>query len=91
MMICNLRRNHPGFRKQRSQILSVTEREWRPQRICRRGRDVEVLVSGADYDRLTRPRDSLVEFLRNSPLAEAMADGKLDLERAQDPIRDLPW
>jgi prevent-host-death family protein len=63
----------------------------RPQRISRRGRDVAVVVSAADYDRLTKPRDSLVEFFRNSPLAEAMADGKLDLERAQDPIRDLPW
>ena len=63
----------------------------RPQRISRRGKDVAVVVAAADYDRLTRPRESLVDFFRNSPLAEAMAGGKLDLERAHDPIRDLRW
>jgi antitoxin Phd len=63
----------------------------RPQRISRRGRDVAVVVAAADYDRLTKPRDSLVEFFRNSPLVEAMGEGRLDLERDQDPIRDLEW
>lgn len=63
----------------------------RPQRITRRGKDVAVVVAAADYDRLTRPRESLVDFFRNSPLAEAMAAGELDLERERDPIRDLPW
>lgn len=63
----------------------------RPQRISRRGKDVAVVVAAAAFDRLTQPRESLVDFFRNSPLAEAMADGKLDLEREQDPIRDLPW
>jgi prevent-host-death family protein len=63
----------------------------RPQRISRRGKDVAVVMAAADYDRLTRPGESLLDFLRNSPLTEAMAAGKLDLERAQDPIRDLCW
>ena len=60
----------------------------RPQRISRRGKDVAVLVAAADYDRLTKPRESIVDFFRNSPLAEAMAEGELDLERERDPIRD---
>jgi prevent-host-death family protein len=63
----------------------------RPQRISRRGKDVAVVVAAADYDRLTRPPESLVDFLRNSPLAEAMAADKLELERARDPIRDMDW
>ena len=63
----------------------------RPQRISRRGKDVAVVVAAADYDRLTKPRESLVDFFRNSPLAEAMADGRLDLAREKDPIRDLQW
>lgn len=61
----------------------------RPQRITRRGRDVAVVVSAADYDQLTARRESLLDFLRNSPLAEAMAAGDLDLERDQDSVRDL--
>jgi prevent-host-death family protein len=63
----------------------------RPQRISRRGQDVAVVMAAADYDRLTKPRESIVDFFRNSPLAEAMAEGELDLERERDPIRDLPW
>jgi prevent-host-death family protein len=62
----------------------------RPQRISRRGVEVAVLLSAADYDRLMAPRQSLVQFFRSSPLAEAMAAGELDLERGRDAIRDLP-
>jgi prevent-host-death family protein len=63
----------------------------RPQRISRRGAEVVVLVSAADYDRLMTPREDLVEFFRRSPLAEAMAKGQLDLDRDPDAIRDLAW
>jgi prevent-host-death family protein len=63
----------------------------RPQRISRRGMEVAVLVSAADYDRLIAPPEDLVEFFRRSPLAEAMAEGELDLERDPDAIRDLAW
>jgi prevent-host-death family protein len=62
----------------------------RPQHISRRGKDVAVVLGAADYERLMKPRESIVDFFRNSPLAEAMAGGELDLERARDPIRDLP-
>jgi prevent-host-death family protein len=62
----------------------------RPQRISRHGKEVAVIISAADYDRLTAPRESLVEFFRNSPLAEAMVEGELDLERDRDAIRGLP-
>jgi hypothetical protein len=48
-------------------------------------------MAAADYDRLTKPRESIVDFFRNSPLAEAMAEGELDLERERDTIRNLPW
>jgi prevent-host-death family protein len=61
----------------------------RPQRITRRGKDVAVLISAAEYERLTTPADGLVEFFRKSPLAEAMAEGEVDLERERDPLREL--
>ncbi len=61
----------------------------RPQRISRRGQDVAVLISAAEYERLARPRETLLEFFQRSPLAEAMAEGEPDLERDRSPLRDL--
>ena len=61
-----------------------------PQRIAQRQKDAMGIATAADDDRLTAPRESLLDFLRHSPLAEAMAEGKLDLARERDWIRDLP-
>jgi antitoxin Phd len=61
----------------------------RPQRIRRRGKDVAVLLAAEEYERLVAPPESLVAFFRNSPLAEAIAAGEIDLERDRDGIRDL--
>lgn len=58
-----------------------------PQVITSRGKDKAVLLSVEDYRRLTRPRGSLVEFFRNSPLVGE----DLDLERSQDTGRDFEW
>lgn len=62
----------------------------RPQRISRRDKQVAVIISAEDYDRLMAPGENLVAFFRTSPLAEAVAEGKIDLERDHDAIRDLP-
>jgi prevent-host-death family protein len=40
-----------------------------PQDITLHGRRVAVLVSGDEFDRLTRPRESFVDFMLRSPLA----------------------
>ena len=56
-----------------------------PQRVTRRGRDAVVVISAAEYDRLTRPTVGIVEFLAGSPLA----DVGLDLSRASDTGRDI--
>ncbi|HEX7050413.1 MAG TPA: type II toxin-antitoxin system Phd/YefM family antitoxin [Longimicrobiales bacterium] len=58
-----------------------------PQLMTRNGYDV-VAPSVEDYARLAGP-ESLVDFLRNSPLAEALKEGDLDLERRRDFGRDL--
>jgi antitoxin Phd len=55
-----------------------------PQLVTRNGRDVVVVLSVEDYARLAGP-ESLVDFIRNSPLAEA----ELDLQRRRDLGRDL--
>ncbi|MBI4513507.1 MAG: type II toxin-antitoxin system Phd/YefM family antitoxin [Gemmatimonadetes bacterium] len=59
-----------------------------PQLVTRNGRDAVVVLSVQDYERLAVPRD-LVDFLRQSPFADALAAGELDLERPRDLGRDL--
>lgn len=52
-----------------------------PQVITLRGDDAVVVIAAGDYDRLTRkPKGSLVEFFRKSPLGAVT----LDLIRGRD-------
>lgn len=54
-----------------------------PQVITKHGQDAVVVVSRAEYDRLTRPQKRLSAFLANSPLAGS----GLAIERDADPGR----
>jgi prevent-host-death family protein len=54
-----------------------------PQRIKRRG-DHVVVISEAEYDRLTGNQQSLVEFLLDGP---DLSD--LDITRDESPMRDF--
>ena len=56
-----------------------------PQVITRRGEETAVVLSIKDYQKLVKPKDSLVEFFRKSPLHGV----KLDLERNKEPARDV--
>ena len=56
-----------------------------PQTITVRGQRAAVVLSADDYDRLERPKPSLVEFLRASPLAGV----ELDIERDRSPPSDV--
>lgn len=42
--------------------------EHEPQEITLRGEPAVVVLSRADYDQLTQPQESFVEFMRRSPL-----------------------
>ncbi len=59
-----------------------------PQRVTRNGRDAVVVVSAEDYERLAAPRD-LVDFLRDSPLAEVLAESVFALDRPRDVGRNI--
>lgn len=59
-----------------------------PQIVTKHGREAVVLLSVEDYRGLTTPQD-LVGFLRNSPLAEVLADEDLDLTRTADTGREI--
>ena len=57
-----------------------------PQTITLRGEDAVVVVDAKEYARLTRkPKKTLVEFLRSSPLAAV----SLDLTRSPDTGRPV--
>lgn len=60
-------------------------RRGTPQTITLRGTPTAVVVSFETYQELTRPRSSLSEFFRTSPLH----DIELDLERSRDTGREI--
>ena len=65
-----------------SEVVKAAQQEG-PQEISLRGEPTAVLMSRAEFDRLRRPRPSLVDFLRASPLAGV----ELDLARDRTPTR----
>ena len=71
--------------KNRFSELVRKAREEGPQVITLHGRDAVVVVSANEYGKLSRPRGSLVDFLRKSPLVGA----ELDLSRSRDTGRQI--
>jgi prevent-host-death family protein len=71
--------------KNRLSELVRKAREEGPQVITLRGRDAVVVVSAREFGKLSRPRGSLVDFFRKSPLAGV----KLDLDRSRDTGRPI--
>lgn len=59
-----------------------------PQVVTRHGQEQVVVMAVAEYRRLTR-RENLLEFMRGSPLAKALAAGELELKRSRDLPRDV--
>ena len=55
-----------------------------PQGITVRGEPVAVVISRAEYARLTKPKPGFVEFMRGSP----MTGLELDIERPQGLTRE---
>lgn len=63
----------------------ILEAKDAAQIITVRGREAAVILSVDEYRRLTKPRTSLVAFLRESPLAGV----ELDLERTDELGREV--
>jgi prevent-host-death family protein len=51
-----------------------------PQHVTRRGRPAVVVVAEADYSQLVAGSGSLVDFFRQSPLAEVELEVQRDLD-----------
>jgi prevent-host-death family protein len=76
--------------KAKNQLSEVVRRALahEPQLVTRGRHDAVIVVAKEDYERLIAP-ESMVDFLRNSPAAEAVAAGDLP-ENAFERRRDLP-
>jgi prevent-host-death family protein len=70
---------------QLSELLRETEQAG-PQLITWHGREVAVVMSRSEYDRLTGTGQSLVEFIRNSPLS---GTDDIDFTRDLSVTRDV--
>jgi prevent-host-death family protein len=71
--------------KNRLSEVVVAAQAGEPQVITRRGQEAAVVLSVEAWRALTRRKGGLVAFLRRSPLAGV----ELDLERSQDPGREV--
>ena len=58
-----------------------------PQEITVHGRPVAVVLSRTDYDRLVETGESLPDFMRRSPFAEAE---DIEFPRDRSPGREVP-
>ncbi len=56
-----------------------------PQEITLRGKPAVVVLSTQQYEKLKHPKQKLVNFLRQSPLADA----NINLDRDKSPMRDI--
>ncbi|MEX1011828.1 MAG: type II toxin-antitoxin system Phd/YefM family antitoxin [Balneolaceae bacterium] len=56
-----------------------------PQTVTKHGKDSVVVLSAEDYRKLEKPKTSLVEFFRTSPLSGM----NLDTKRDRSPARDV--
>ncbi len=68
-----------------SELVRATENAG-PQAITWHGREIAVVLSKTDYDRLSGSGQSLVEFMRRSPLFDA---DDIDLSRDTSATRDV--
>lgn len=64
----------------------IRQAQERPQDITSHGKSVAVVVSRAEFDRLSQAEDSLVDFMRRSPLHGL---DELDLERDKSLTRSV--
>lgn len=59
-----------------------------PQEVTRGSHDAVVVISKMDYEKLVSP-GSLVDFFLKSPLARAVAEGSVKIERSPDMGRSI--
>ena len=78
------------LKRAKNQLSEVVRRalNHEPQIVIQSGRDAVVVLAKEDYERLVAPT-SMLDFLRESPVARAIASGELP-ENAFDRRPDIP-
>jgi prevent-host-death family protein len=74
-------------KNQFSKLVRAARRQ--PQVVTRHGREEVVVMSVKKYRELAGRELGLVELVSNSPLADALASGELQLRRTRDLPRDV--
>jgi prevent-host-death family protein len=74
-------------KNQFSRLVRAARRQ--PQVVMRYGKDEVVVMSMAKYRQLAEQQPNLVDLMRGSPLAAALASGELELVRSRDLPRDV--
>jgi len=69
-----------------SEVIKKATKEG-PQTITMRGEPTAVIISREEYEQLRHPRESLVDFMRKSPLYGV----DLDLKREQTMTRETDF
>ena len=67
-----------------SQLVETAQQKG-PQIVTKHGKKAVVVLSINEYKRLTKPKTTLVDFFKHSPLA----DEQIDLSRNKDFSRDF--
>ena len=67
-----------------SDLVKMAQKEG-PQIVTKRGTETVVVLSMADYKRITKPKIGLVDFFRESPLHGI----ELDIDRSKEPPRKV--
>ena len=70
-----------------SEVIKNAQNEG-PQEITLHGKPVAVLLSREQYEKLTGIEESLVDFMRRSPLA---GDESVDIERDRSLTREIEF
>lgn len=77
------------MREAKARISELVRRaQTEPQDITVHGKSVAVVVSRATFDRLSQAQDSLVDFMRRSPLHDAE---DIDFERDRSLTREVDF
>jgi antitoxin Phd len=79
--------NYWQIQQAKAQFSRLIDRALRhgPQYVTKHGRPAVVVLSASDYKQAEKPRESLVEFFRRSPLHGI----QLDLQRLKDKDRPV--
>ena len=56
-----------------------------PQIVTKRGVETVIVLSVKEYRKLKRPKNSLVDFFKDSPLR----DMDIDMKRSKEPAREI--